>query len=363
MSQAHSRAGKFSNVGENLYRYTSNGIYYAVFRDKGKLKWKSLKTTDRTLAKRRLPIEKEKARKIDPKAAKMTLARLLEVYQENLKTLDTKTIATRTSIVNRFKETWVSGLEIQVRDVTVNHLKAWLGLHRERLRKSSMNEYIRFLRHIFEAAIHERVIAESPATDLVEQRRETTIRETPSWEQFEAIVHEIRSQRLSDTAERSADVVEFWARSGAGTAEAANLLGEHIDFAKHEMRFYRNKTDTGYLVPIFPAVRPLLEKLQARGQIKRGEPVFKIRDPKKSLAAACRRLGYPAFSARAFRRLFCTRAVEHGVDFKTISAWQGHKDGGVLIAKTYSHLRDAHSWDMAQLVVAPVPLEDSNYDI
>ena len=54
MSKAHARVGKFRKVGENLYRYTSNGIYYAVFRDKGKLKWKSLKTPDEEMAKRRL---------------------------------------------------------------------------------------------------------------------------------------------------------------------------------------------------------------------------------------------------------------------------------------------------------------------
>jgi hypothetical protein len=47
--RAHSRPGKFRKVSENLYRYSSNGIYYAIFRDRGKLKSKSLKTTDRAL--------------------------------------------------------------------------------------------------------------------------------------------------------------------------------------------------------------------------------------------------------------------------------------------------------------------------
>jgi len=41
-SSAHARAGRFCKVGENLYRYSSNGVDYAVFRDKGKLKWQSL---------------------------------------------------------------------------------------------------------------------------------------------------------------------------------------------------------------------------------------------------------------------------------------------------------------------------------
>jgi hypothetical protein len=37
-----------------------------------------------------------------------------------------------------------------------------------------------------------------------------------------------------------------------------------------------------------------------------------------------------------------------GIDFKTIAAWQGHQDGGVLIAKTYSHLRNEHADKMAE---------------
>jgi hypothetical protein len=49
MPKAHSRTGKFCKVAENLYRYSSNGIYYAVFRDKGKLKWKSLKFMSRSV--------------------------------------------------------------------------------------------------------------------------------------------------------------------------------------------------------------------------------------------------------------------------------------------------------------------------
>jgi integrase len=70
--------------------------------------------------------------------------------------------------------------------------------------------------------------------------------------------------------------------------------------------------------------------------------------PKKALEAACKRLGFPSHSPRSLRRYFITRAVELGVDFKTISSWQGHRDGGVLIAKTYSYLRNEHSELMAK---------------
>ena len=36
------------------------------------------------------------------------------------------------------------------------------------------------------------------------------------------------------------------------------------------------------------------------------------------------------------------------MDFKAIAGWLGHRDGGVLAAKTYGHLRNEHSAAMAQ---------------
>ena len=74
-------------------------------------------------------------------------------------------------------------------------------------------------------------------------------------------------------------------------------------------------------------------------------------NPKKALDAACKRLNLPHFSPRSLRRCFITRAIEKGVDFKTIASWQGHRDGGVLIAKTYSHLRNENSDNMAKTLV------------
>jgi integrase len=94
-----------------------------------------------------------------------------------------------------------------------------------------------------------------------------------------------------------------------------------------------------------------LEKLGARGQVKADQKVFLVRDPKRGLKAATARLHYPAYSSRALRRCFITRCIELGIDFKTIAAWQGHRDGGVLVAKTYGHLRSEHSENMARKLV------------
>ena len=100
----HRRNGVFRKVGENLYRYSSSGIYYAVFRANGKLNWKSLKTADRELTKRKLTEEQDKSGRIDPVAEKKTIAELLQDYEKNLQQYDAKTVKTRKWILQTFKE-------------------------------------------------------------------------------------------------------------------------------------------------------------------------------------------------------------------------------------------------------------------
>ena len=202
-------------------------------------------------------------------------------------------------------------------------------------------------------------MSDSPTEGLKHLKRETPIRQTPTWEQFLAIVKHLRGYELSYKVkdktyvmeldhDDSADLIEFMGEAGVGTAECASLRGEHIDFENNRITLYRHKTDTGYTIPIFPQVAPLLRRLEKQGKLAQGKPVFAVKDCHKALTNACKRLGLPHFTVRSLRRCFITRAVEKGVDFKTIAAWQGRQDGGLLIARTYSHLRNEHSDNMAK---------------
>jgi integrase len=53
-------------------------------------------------------------------------------------------------------------------------------------------------------------------------------------------------------------------------------------------------------------------------------------------------VGMPKLAFHAFRRLFISKCVMAGVDFKTIASWVDHKDGGILIGNTYSFLTEDH---------------------
>lgn len=163
--------------------------------------------------------------------------------------------------------------------------------------------------------------------------------------------------RLSTPTHTTARIFwNFFGLAGMGQAEAASLRCVDVDFKTEQIITYRHKTSTRFAIPLFPQVRPLLDRLC--GGKAHDECVFKISDAKKALAGACRRLGYPPFSQRSLRRMFITRAIERSVDVKVLSQWQGHRDGGKLILETYSHVNPVHSRRMAALMTMDEPASD-----
>ena len=64
MKSSTATVGAFQKVGECLYRYSSNGVYYARIKTSGKEIRQSLQTTDRQKANRELRRLKEEQRQI-----------------------------------------------------------------------------------------------------------------------------------------------------------------------------------------------------------------------------------------------------------------------------------------------------------
>jgi integrase len=91
------------------------------------------------------------------------------------------------------------------------------------------------------------------------------------------------------------------------------------------------------------AFRALLLRLRDEGSPKPSDTVSQIESAKKSLATACRRLGYPHFTHHDLRYFFATTCIKSGVDIPTVSRWLGHKDGGALAMRVYGHLCEEHS--------------------
>jgi integrase len=351
MEIIHPKHGILQKVGESLYRYSSNRVYYARIKVGGKEIKRSLGTTDPTLARRNLAALKDELRQIDRSQGRMTLAELTDRYLGTIQHQKPKTVERKTFIVGRIKSDWPTGKLTQVGKIRPSDVDLWLS--RYHFGSASRNLFISCIKEIFALAMRDRIIVTSPAAHLRYMKREKPIRPTPTYEEFKAMIADVRAQPFNADAPDSADFLEFLGLAGLGQAEASSLRAADVDFDAGRFITFRHKTSTGFAVPIFPQLRPLLERL-CDGKAN-GDHVFKVRNAKKALAGACRRLGLPAFSQRSLRRMFITRAIELGVDVKVIAQWQGHRDGGKLILDTYSHVNPVHSQRMALLMTAEQP--------
>jgi integrase len=352
MTTQKSNTAPFRKVGECLYRYLPNGVYYARIKVDGKEIRQSLDTTDRDLAKRNLAKLKQDQRQIDRSQGKLTLRELCDRWLQTIQDSKPKTLEQKNYITARIKEEWPSGSLVQVGQIKPSDCDLWLArcaqISRNGFSASSRNAHVQILKEVFTLALRDRIISESPAAHLKYIKRQKPIRLTPTWEQFKAIIADVRAQVFNADSQDSADFLEFLGLAGLGQAEASSLTRADVDFEADRIITFRHKTSQGFAVPIFPQLRPLLERL-CEGKASQ-EKIFKIANAKHALTNACKRLGFPPFSQRSLRRMFITRAIERSVDIKVISEWQGHRDGVKLILDTYSHVRPEHSHRMARLM-------------
>lgn len=324
-----------------LYRHAVSGRYYGMKKLNGKRREKSLGTTDRKIAERRMKEWVGNMDKVDSEVEKTTLRQLLVKFEAITQSQVKNSQVTTRAIINHFVDWWSFGLDAQVRNIRPSHLDEFLAVHEPRLRNTTYNRYAGFLKQLFDIALNDRVIAESPFARVKTpwKRPQTPVRKIPTIQQFQAIVASIRSQRLTDHAQDSADFVEFLGLAGMGQAEASSLTWGDVDWELNRLNIRRHKTDTHFHVPIYHHLRPLLERLQAKADHPSARTrVFKINDAKKSLRSACERLGLPLFSQRNLRQCLIMRLWKAGIDKKLIAKWQGHRDGGQLIMDTYTEV-------------------------
>jgi integrase len=205
---------------------------------------------------------------------------LAELCDRLLKTVQyqkPKTVERKSFIVGRIKREWPTGKLTQVRSIKPSDVDLWLS--RYRFGSASRNLHISCVKEVFNSAVRDRIITGSPAAHLRSAKREKPIRLTPTFEQFKAIIADVRGQVFNADAQDSADFLEFLGLAGLGQAEAGSLTLADVDFVAGQIITYRHKTSTGFAIPIFPQVRPLLKRL-CEGKAHDAR-VFKISDAKR----------------------------------------------------------------------------------
>ena len=119
---------KFQKIFDvhNLYRYNST-VYYALVRHKGKLFKRSLETTDKATAKRKLSDFERDLGKVDASQGKLTLAALTERYLSTQANKSKGTLAIKKASVRALLSDFVQGGDVQVSKVKPSELQAWIA--------------------------------------------------------------------------------------------------------------------------------------------------------------------------------------------------------------------------------------------
>jgi integrase len=349
----HNGKPRFKKVGPNLYRDAA-GRYYLLVKKSGKQFRRSLKTTDPALAKRRLREFLERAGQLATDGADSSI-RFDEVAQRWLasKTVELKASSAyrRASVLKQVTPFFTGRL---MRAIGAREIEAWKIKRGSKLSPRSWNIDVETLKQIFDYAQNTlRILLDNPAKNLKRKRQPRPGIVIPSKEQFRALVSELRLGHRS-TGE-AADLVEFLGYSGCRVGEARCVRWRDINERLGTILITGGESGTKNLeartIPLFAPLRRLLVSIRERNRCDSPDSlIFGICSGTLQVARACERLGLPRFGHHTMRHFFCSNAIEAGCDFKVIAGWLGHKDGGVLVAMTYGHLRSEHSAAMARRI-------------
>lgn len=347
----------YTKVAENLYRNDASGRYYVWIKRGGKQIRRSLKTQDRKLAERWLKDFLDKADRLDPTKGKV------QISFEEMADQWVKTLAPHLKESSyRRRETSIKQLSRffkgkNIRTITKANCDEWAQKRSPDIAASTFNNERETLLSIFQYAEREGIIITNPAQVIKRRRQGKTQIVIPSRDQLVILLKTMRG--LDPRYWPGADLVELLAYSGMRLGEAVAIKWGDIEFKRDAFTVTGGTRGTKNYdvrtVPLFPNFRAFLERLRAEERengIDRNpeSSIAPVGNAKKAIDAACKFSDLPHFSHHSMRHYFVSNAIEAGVDFKTIAAWVGHKDGGILVAQTYGHLRDLHSFEMAKLM-------------
>jgi len=251
-----SRKPQWKRSLPGLYRYEPSGCYFARVRYGGRLHRKSLETEDFQLAKRKLANFRRDLESTDPRSGNTSFGAALDTFEKTLRGAP-GTKANKRMIVQKIRATWHETKDsdkriyrLPLRHIKPSDVEAWLERTCGSGSIAHQNDVLSVIRTAFANAVEDGIIARSPAAGLKYQKRPQPIRLTPTFEQFRAIVANIRGQTFNRDRDDSADFVEFMGLSGLGQAEMGSLERSDVDLTAGRIVIYRHKTLKGFGIPI-----------------------------------------------------------------------------------------------------------------
>jgi integrase len=362
----------WQTVGPNLIRYRSSGKYFARLRVRGKLIVRSLKTNRVTVARLRLADlqkqERQRAEHLTADAAangKLSFGDAMAIYRRRLEGdagLKPRTKLYYEERLAALLKSWPGLDKTDASKVTKGACLDWAADYAKRVSPTNFNNTVGVLKRVLEVAVEAGARYDNPARFIKRVSDRIKPRVLPSRSQFEALLKSIKH-------EKAADLVRFLAYGGFRKSEAANITWGDVDLEKGTILVRGDEktgTKNGTVRPHFciPEMKAFLQRLQAENpNRKQSEPVMKAKECRGSLASACKKLGIAKLDHHALRHLFSTRGVESGASLPAVAKLLGHSDGGILLARRYNHVSDAHLVEVAGRITISEPPKPASTNI
>ena len=216
------------------------------------------------------------------------------------------------------------------------------------------------LRNVLKSAIDDGYLRELPRIKMLDEapppKRDLV---TPA--EFDRLLEAARNV-CEKNGEQLADYLQFLAFSGAREQEALRIRWADVDFERERVTIGADRLTKNWesrTVEFNPQLGALLREMHARRapdcswlfpSPQRGPCDEHARSFRESLKIARKAAGLEWIGFHDLRHYFCSVCVMARIDFMTIAAWLGHKDGGILVGKVYGHLLDEHRSKAAKQV-------------
>jgi integrase len=216
------------------------------------------------------------------------------------------------------------------------------------------------LRNVLKAAMDDGYLRELPRMKMLDEAPPPK-RDLITPPEFDRLIEAARNG-CKKNGEELADYLRFLAFSGAREQEALRIKWADVEFERERVTIGADRLTKNWesrTVEFNPQLGTLLREMRARRapdcawlfpSPRRGPRDEHARSFRESLKMARKAAGLEWVGFHDLRHYFCSVCVMTGMDFMTIAAWLGHKDGGILVGKVYGHLLDEHRSKAAKLV-------------
>jgi integrase len=216
------------------------------------------------------------------------------------------------------------------------------------------------LRNVLKAALDDGHLRNLPRIKLLEEPPAKK-RELITPDEFDRLLTAARTA-CKKNGEQFADYLRFLAFSGAREKEALRVKSADVDLQRERVTIGADglsKNKESRTVEFNSELNALLREMQNRHppdcswlfpSPQRGPRDEHAKSFRESLKIARKAADLRWVGFHDLRHYFCSVCVMAGIDFMTIAAWLGHKDGGILVGKVYGHLLDQHRQQAAKRV-------------